>query len=442
VRRRPPAAAGKMTLALAVWAGLTRVSAPALRVMLRRRVLSGREIAARLPEREAIEHAPRPDGRLIWLHAASLGETVSILAVLAELARAPGTILLTTGTVTSQRLLAQRLPDLGLDERVIHRFVPLDVPAWGARFLDHWRPDAAAFVESEIWPNLLGAAARRGIPLMLVNARLSARSLARWQMAPRTARMILGWFTVIHPQSTLDGDRFALLGAARVLPAGNLKLAAPPLPADHQALSHLSSLIGGPAWVAASLHRGEDELVLAAHRRLSATHPGLLTIIVPRHPDRGEAIAALAGDAPRRSRGEPPPRGGGVWIVDTVGELGLVYRLAPVAFVGGSLVRHGGQNPAEPVRLGRAVAVGTNTANFADMVTLLRDGGALVEVADAQALSDWVDARLRDPWGTTAMGQKGRALLQGYVSLPIEIAAVLADLADKKNGQQNARKDG
>jgi 3-deoxy-D-manno-octulosonic-acid transferase len=259
-----------MTLALAVWAGLTRVSAPALRVMLRRRVLSGREIAARLPEREAIEHAPRPDGRLIWLHAASLGETVSILAVLAELARAPGTILLTTGTVTSQRLLAQRLPDLGLDERVIHRFVPLDVPAWGARFLDHWRPDAAAFVESEIWPNLLGAAARRGIPLMLVNARLSARSLARWQMAPRTARMILGWFTVIHPQSTLDGDRFALLGAARVLPAGNLKLAAPPLPADHQALSHLSSLIGGPAWVAASLHRGEDELVLAAHRRLSA----------------------------------------------------------------------------------------------------------------------------------------------------------------------------
>jgi 3-deoxy-D-manno-octulosonic-acid transferase len=424
-----------MTLALAVWAGLTRVSAPGLRVMLRRRVARGKEIAARLPEREAIDSAPRPLGRLIWLHAASLGETVSILPVLAELAREPGTILLTTGTVTSQRLLAQRLPDLGLGERVIHRFVPLDVPAWGARFLDHWRPDAAAFVESEIWPNILGAAARRGIPLMLINARLSARSLSRWQMAPRTARMILGWFTVIHPQSQLDGDRFALLGAPRVLPAGNLKLAAPPLPADHQALSHLSSLIGGPAWVAASLHRGEDELVLAAHRRLSATHPGLLTIIVPRHPDRGEAIAVLAGGAPRRALGEPPPRGGGVWVADTVGELGLIYRLAPVAFAGGSLVRHGGQNPAEPARLGRAVAVGPNTTNFTDMVTLLRGGGALVEVADAQALSDWVDARLRDPWGTTAMGKKGVALLEGYATLPVEIAGVLAGLAAQKTVQ-------
>jgi 3-deoxy-D-manno-octulosonic-acid transferase len=428
-----------MTLALALWAGLTRVSAPALRVMLRRRVARGKEIAARLPEREAIDATPRPAGRLIWLHAASLGETVSILPVLVALAREPGTILLTTGTVTSQRLLAQRLPELGLGERVIHRFVPLDVPAWGARFLDHWRPDAAGFVESEIWPNLLGAAARRGIPLMLINARLSARSLARWQMAPRTARMILGWFSLIHPQSRADGDRFVQLGAPRVLPAGNLKLAAPPLPADHQALSHLSSLIGGPTWVAASLHRGEDELVLAAHQRLSATHPGLLTILVSRHPDRGAAMAALAGGAPRRALGEPPPRGGGVWVVDTVGELGLVFRLAPVAFVGGSLVPHGGQNPAEAARLGRAVAVGPYTANFADMVTLLRDGGALVEVADAQALSDWVDARLRDPWGTTAMGKKGVALLDGYASLPVEIAEALSGLAVSKTPQTMGR---
>jgi 3-deoxy-D-manno-octulosonic-acid transferase len=427
-----------MTFALALWAGLSRVSAPGLRVMLRRRVGRGREIAARLPEREAIDSTPRPPGRLIWLHAASLGETVSILPVLAVLAQEPGTILLTTGTVTSQRLLAQRLPDLGLGERVIHRFVPLDVPAWAARFLDHWRPDAAGFVESEIWPNILGAAAKRGIPLMLVNARLSARSLSRWQMAPRTARMILGWFTVIHPQSRQDGDRFELLGASRVLPAGNLKLAAPPLPADHQALSHLSSLIGGPTWIAASLHRGEDELVLTAHRRLSATHPGLLTIIVPRHPDRGEAIAALAGGAPRRSLGEPPPRGGGVWVVDTVGELGLVYRLAPLAFVGGSLVPHGGQNPTEPARLGLAVAVGPHTANHADTVALLRDGGALTEVADGQALADWADARLRDPWGTTAIGEKGVRVLDGFSGLPGEIAGVLAGLA----AQTPMQKDG
>ena len=421
-----------MTLPLAVWAGLTRVSTPALRVMLRRRVARGKEIALRLAEREAIDASPRPMGRLVWLHAASLGETVSILPVLTALAREPGTILLTTGTVTSQRLLAQRLPELGLEARVIHRFVPLDVPAWGARFLDHWRPDAAAFVESEIWPNLLAGAARRGIPLMLINARLSARSLARWQMAPRTARMILGWFTMIQPQSAVDGDRFVQLGSPRVLPAGNLKLAAPPLPADHQALSHLTSLIGGPAWVAASLHRGEDEGVLAVHRRLSATHPGLLTIIVPRHPERGEAIAALAGGAPRRALGEPPPRGGGIWVADTVGELGLIYRLAPLAFLGGSLVPHGGQNPAEPARLGRAVAVGPHTSNFVDIVTLLAGGGALAQVADAQALGDWLDARLRDPWGTTAMGEKGARLLDGFATLPTEIADILAALAAQK----------
>ena len=420
-----------MTLPLAAWAGLTRVSAPALRAMLRRRVTRGKEIAARLPEREAIETTPRPEGRLIWLHAASLGETISILPVLCALARQPGTVLLTTGTVTAQRLLAQRLPDLGLSGRVIQRFVPLDVPAWVARFLDHWQPDVAGFVESEIWPNTLGAASRRGIPLMLINARLSARSLARWQMAPKSARTILGWFAMIHPQSKADGDRFAALAPVRILPAGNLKLAAPPLPADGRELNHLSSLIGGPTWVAASLHRGEDEIVLGAHRRLAATHPGLLTIIVPRHPERGEAIAALAGGAPRRSLGEPPPRSGGVWVADTVGELGLIYRLAPLAFVGGSLIRHGGQNPAEAARLGRAVAVGPFTANFADTVTLLREGGTLVEVADGDTLTAWVDARLRDPWGTTAMGEKGIRLLDGFSTLPTEIADLLSGLADK-----------
>jgi 3-deoxy-D-manno-octulosonic-acid transferase len=418
-----------VTLPLVLWAGLTRVSTPALRLMLRRRVVRGKEIAERLPEREAIDPTPRPAGRLIWMHAASLGETISILPVLAILAEAPGSILLTTGTVTSQKLLAKRLPEMGLDAQVIHRFVPLDVPRWAARFLDHWQPDAAGFVESEIWPNLLAAAAERRIPLMLVNARLSARSLSRWKMAERTARQVLGFFSMIHPQSTRDGERFASLAKTLVLPAGNLKLAAPPLPVDGPALSQLTSMIGGPAWVAASLHRGEDELILGVHHRLAAIHPGLLTIIVPRHPERGGEIATLLPGAPRRSLGAPPPRGGGIWIADTVGELGLIYRLAPLAFLGGSLIRHGGQNPAEAARLGRAVAVGPHTENFTDTVALLEAGGALVRVADAQALGNWLDARLRDPWGTTAMGQKGVRLLTGYASLPAEIAGHLSRLA-------------
>ena len=167
----------------AVWAAAARLAAPGLRLMLWTRARRGKEIAARLPERRGIEAAPRPAGRLLWLHAASVGETVSLLPVLGELARqAPDvSVLLTTGTVTSAELLAARLPALGLAGRVAHRFVPLDVPGWVARFLDHWRPDAAAFVESELWPNLLAACARRRIPLMLINARLSARSFARWR---------------------------------------------------------------------------------------------------------------------------------------------------------------------------------------------------------------------------------------------------------------------
>ena len=418
-----------MTLPLALWAGLTRVSAPALRIMLRRRVTRGKEIAERLPEREAIDPTARPAGRLIWIHAASLGETISILPVLAILAEAPGSLLLTTGTVTSQKLLAKRLPDMGLDGRVIHRFVPLDVPSWAARFLDHWKPDAVGFVESEIWPNILAAAARRRIPLMLVNARLSPRSHGRWKRAARTVRQILGFFSLIHPQSVGDGERFASLARTPVLPAGNLKLAAPPLPVDNALLSQLSSTIGGPVWVAASLHPGEDAMILEVHERLSMTHPGLLTIIVPRHPERGAEMAALAQGAPRRSLGEGPPPHGGVWIADTVGELGLIYRLAPLAFLGGSLIRHGGQNPAEPARLGRAVAVGPYTTNFTDTVALLEAGGALIRVADAQTLGDWLDARLRDPWGTTAMGEKGTRLLQGYANLPVEIAGHLSRLA-------------
>lgn len=417
-----------MTLPLALWAGATRLSAPLLRRMLRRRVGRGKEIPARLAEREGIETMGRPAGRLIWLHAASLGETISILPLLPMLA-AEGHVLLTTGTVTSQKLLATRLPEMGLAERVIQRFVPLDVPRWAARFLDHWQPDAAGFVESEIWPNLLAAAAQRRIPLMLLNARLSARSLARWQKAPRTAREVLGWFSLIHPQSEGDGERFARLTETRILPPGNLKLAAPPLPVDSHTLSHLSTLIGGPVWVAASLHRGEDEVIIETHARLSAVHPGLLTIIAPRHPERGAALAALAGGAPRRALGELPPDRGGLWIADTVGELGLLYRLAPLAFVGGSLVPHGGQNPAEPARLGRAVAIGPHTANFTDTVSLLQAGGALSVVSDAQDLGDWLDARLKDPWGTMAIGARGVKLLEGYRGLPAEVAGLLAGLA-------------
>ena len=413
------------------WAAAATLAAPALRVMLRRRVAGGKEIAARLPEREGIDPAPRPPGRLLWLHAASVGESQSVLPVVEHLVREPGlTVLLTTGTVTSARLLAERLPAFGAG-RVLHRFVPLDVPAWAARFLDHWRPDAAAFVESELWPNLIAACQARGIGLMLVNARMSARSHRGWRRAPGFAHQVIGAFHRVHPQSEADGARLRSLGARRLDVAGNLKLAAAPLAADAAELARLRGVVGDrPVWLAASTHAGEEVVAAGVHRELAPRHPGLLTIIAPRHPGRGAALAAELGAA-RRSAGEDPPAGG-LWIADTMGELGLLYRLAPTVFVGRSMVGEGGQNPLEPARLGCAIAMGPHTANFADSVLRLRQAGGLATVADQAALTDWVDAMLRDAGLRLRMGAAAQCAASGEAALPGLLAGAILGLMTKE----------
>jgi 3-deoxy-D-manno-octulosonic-acid transferase len=409
------------------WAAATTLGAPALRSMLRRRVARGKEIAARLRDREGIDTAPRPDGRLLWLHAASVGESQSVLPVIDHLMQEPGlTVLVTTGTVTSAMLLANQTGRFPAG-RVLHRFVPLDVPAWAARFLDHWRPDAAAFVESELWPNLLSACRQRGVKLMLVNGRMSARSMRGWARAPGFARAVLGSFDRVHPQSEADAERLQALGARSLEPAGNLKLAAPPLPADPAVLLALRKAIGDrPVWLAASTHPGEEDIAIEVHRVLAPSHPRLLTILAPRHPERGAALAE-ATLAPRRSAGEGP-MAAGIWIADTMGELGLLYRLAPIVFVGKSLAGHaGGQNPLEPARLGCAIATGPATANFADSVQRLQDAGGLTVVADGAALAAWVDAMLLDPDARHAAGEAARNASSGESDLPARIAASLLD---------------
>ena len=410
-----------------LWHNGAMLAAPGLRAMLRRRVDRGKEILSRLPEREGVDPTPRPAGRLIWLHAASVGESQSVVPVLSALhSQAPDTsILLTTGTVTSAALLAERLPALGLAS-VLHRFVPLDVPAWVSRFLDHWRPDVAGFVESELWPNLIGGCQARRIPMMLVNARMSARSLRGWRRAPGFARQMLGAFDQVQAQSEADAARLRLLGARNVDAPGNLKLAAPPLPVDPIELARLRALIGArPVWLASSTHPGEEDVAGQVHRTLVAVHPGLLTIIAPRHPERGVALAAALG-APRRAAGQDP--GPGIWIADTLGELGLLYRLAPLAFVGRSLVGQGGQNPLEPARLGCAIAVGPHTANFAEPVQALEAAGALTRIADAAELAAWVDVMLRDPDKRRVAGAAACAAAKGAAGLPERTAAALLSL--------------
>jgi 3-deoxy-D-manno-octulosonic-acid transferase len=420
-----------VSIAASAWRLGATLIAPLLPLHLARRARLGKEIPGRLHERCG-EGAARPPGRLFWLHAASVGETLSVLPAIEAMAARDESLsfLVTTGTVTSAEVLARRLPG-GISGRVAHRFVPLDVPAWTERFLDGWRPDAGAFVESELWPNLLAASARRGLPMALVNARMSARSAGRWARAPGLARATLGTFGLILARSEEDAARLTSVGAARVACWGDLKEAASPLPADQVALATLRAATAGrPVFLAASTHPGEDAMVFAAHRALAAGFPALLTIVVPRHPERGAAIAAQAGGltVARRSRGERIEASTAVCVADTLGELGVFYRVASVALVGGSLVPHGGQNPLEPARLGCPIMFGPHMHNFRAAVGRLLAAGGAVQVPDSAALAPAVAGMLTNPGRARAMADAAAAVAESRADLPERVASALLGL--------------
>lgn len=386
---------GKGVLLTAYRTG-TRLLSPVAAGLLLWRMRRGKEDPARLSERRGHAGVARPEGALVWLHGASVGETVTLLPLVEQLRRRGLAVLVTSGTVTSARLLASRLP-----ADVIHQYLPLDTPRYMARFLDHWRPALGLICESEIWPNLVIESRRRALPLVLVNARMSERSFARWDKAPDTSRWLLSSFECCLAQSQGDGERLARLGAPRVSIAGNLKFDAPAPPADADALALLDGLTAGrPVWIAASTHEGEDEIVVEAHRALAAGLPGLLTIIAPRHPHRGEDIAELARSegvsVARRSAGEEPAADVSLYVADTVGELGLFYRLAQIAYLGGSLVPVGGHNPIEPAKLGCALLHGPHVGNFSEIFAAFDAGGGSRVVNDAQELADATHRWLAD----------------------------------------------
>ncbi len=386
-----------MTAALALYRGLTTAGLPLFLRLLSRRVKRGREDAARLGERMGRAGAPRPEGPLIWLHAASIGEAQSVLVLIERLLgqRSDLSVLLTTGTVTSARLMGERLP-----ARARHQFVPLDRRTWVRAFLDHWRPDAALWVESELWPNMILETAARGIPMALVNARLSQTAHASWRRARKSAARLLAAFDIVLAQDEVTASRLRDLGAGEVAVTGTLKFAAAPLPADAAALAGMKSQLGDrPCWLAASVHPGEAEAVARVHLGLRGARPDLLTLVVPRHPARAPDFAAVMAQAGLttafRSAGEAPS--GDVYIADTVGELGLFYRLAPVCFIGGSLVPHGGQNLLEAAQLDCAVVHGPNMQNFQTVATEMAAAGGCMEIAHAAGLAGAIEALLDDP---------------------------------------------
>jgi 3-deoxy-D-manno-octulosonic-acid transferase len=383
----------------ALYRGLTAAASPFVVIYLQSRRRRGKEDSLRFAERLGVPGGKRPDKPLIWVHAASIGEATSALALIERiLEERPGLeILITTGTVTAARLLESRLP-----RGARHQFVPADLPQAVARFLDHWRPSLAVWIESELWPNLVLMTRRRNIPMLLLNARLSARSHARWRAWPGLARPVLGAFSLCLAQDNVQSVRFRELGAAKVASVGDLKSAAKRLPADAGAVAALARQIGErPLWLAASTHPGEDEIAASVHRRLAASHPGLLTIIAPRHPVRGDGIAAMARAGglrvARRSRDEKVTGDVNIYLADTFGELGVFYSLTGIAFIGGSLVNRGGHNPFEAARLDCAVLLGPHTANCAAMADALTGAGAAEIVADRDALATAVARLLDDP---------------------------------------------
>ena len=385
-------------LALRTYRAGTSLLRPAVPVLLNIRGRQAKEDITRRGERLGFAGRPRPPGQVVWVHAASVGETNAVLPLIERIlaANADVHVLLTTGTITSAEIAERRLPD-----RAFHQYVPLDVRQYVHRFLDHWTPAIGIFTESDIWPNLVLGAAERNITLVLVNARMSPRSMNRWRRFAKFGRPLFSRFGAILAQNDSIARAIKRLGAPNVITAGNLKIDAPPPQVDASTQAALRAAIGNrPVFLAASTHPGEDTIIAAAHTLMRDDIEGLLTIIVPRHPLRGGGLAASLGGlglkTQLRSRSPDPSPETEIYIADTIGELGTFYSIAPVAFIGGSLVERGGQNPVEAIRLGASVLTGPYTHNFRyEYASLFREGGA-IEVRSSDDIAKQVTKLLAD----------------------------------------------
>lgn len=413
--------------ALGVYRLGTRTIKPLVPLILSRRLQRHKEEVRRIGERYGRTTAERLPSPLVWFHAASVGESLSILALIDRLLAASPRlqVLVTTGTVTSATLMGERL-----GERARHQYAPFDHPDFCAAFLDHWRPDLAIWVESEFWPNLMMATRARGIAMVLLNARMSPRSYRGWSRARGVFQALAGCFDLCLAQDETTAHRLRALGIGNVDVPGNLKLDAPPLVADAGELDRLQRQVAGrPAWLAASTHPGEEEIAGAVHRAVRENLQGLLTLIAPRHAARGSEVAAMLGQAgfsvARRAAGDEITPATDIYLADTMGEMGLLYRLAPLAFVGGSLVPHGGHNPIEPAQLGRAILVGPHMFNFAESTaTLLATGGAR-EVLTGEALAREVAALLADPAALASHSSRARGTATQAVGVTDRVLAQL-----------------
>jgi 3-deoxy-D-manno-octulosonic-acid transferase len=388
------------TLPLALYAAATGLLEPFAPAVLRRRARLGKEDARRLSERLGRSSVERPSGPLVWLHGVSVGESLSLLPLIAALRQRHPRLqmLVTSGTFTSARVLEDRLP-----KGVIHQFAPVDAPGAVARFLDHWRPDAALFVESELWPNLIAGARRRGVRLGLVSARMTQDSAAGWARAGGTAQALLRAFDLILAQEGDTAARLERLGG-QVAGRLNLKLMGDPPPANPEVLARASAEIAGRHMVlAASTHAGEEALIAEGFRAAFDDPDAALLIIAPRHPTRS---GKLRDQLPASSRSAKEPPVGPIHLADTLGELGVFYRLADVVVMGGSFVEGvGGHNPLEAARLGRPIVTGPHVANARSIYDAMLAEAAVIEAHDPAALARHLRGLLANPTIARRIGQ-------------------------------------
>ncbi|USG60210.1 3-deoxy-D-manno-octulosonic acid transferase [Sneathiella marina] len=415
---------------MALYNGVLCLASPLISQHMSRRLRSGKEDVARYSERLGTPSVARPEGELVWIHAASVGEAISALSLVDGLLESTPDrhILVTTGTRTSAEIMCERLPT-----RAFHQYVPIDKKEYVARFLEYWRPDAGLWMESEIWPNLIRETASRQIPTMLVNARITDKSFRKWRRFSGFSRLLFSSFESCTAQSEISADRLRRLGARDVEYLGNLKFAADPLPVDEEALAALSeSTRDHQLWLAASTHPGEDEQIVEVHKILSQVMSDLLTVIVPRHPERGDEIVEMASrlgfNTVQRSRDEKITVSTDIYVADTIGELGLFYRLADVVFIGGSLVEKGGQNPMEAARLDCAILHGPHMENFSEVTAEFKAGSGEVEIRNAPELSKAVATYLTNQ----AKREKIAGNAKNVASKGTEICATIVAKVDHK----------
>lgn len=405
-----------MTILLSAYRGATQFVPLIAKRHLRKRIERGKEDPLRWTEKLGQPSAPRPSGKVIWLNAVGLGEVLSLRGLISAMAHdTDATFLVTSTTRASAQVLARNMP-----ERTIHQFLPLDAPSYRRAFFDHWQPDLCIWAEQDLWPGFVLSLERRGVAQVMVAARMTAGRFAKNKPWPRTFTKLYNKMAFITAQDEATAERLTALGAKDVQITGSLKPASPPLATKSDLFAALETATAGRfVWIAAPTHPEDETIALAAHASLLETQPGALLIIAPRAPDR-TIVTGLA--TATRSKGEVPNADHSVFVADTFGELGTLYRLAQAALIGGTFGDTEGHSPWEAAALNTAILHGPRTANFAPDFVALAQGGGSIEVADAQDVvkaltGDLADIAARAATVRATEGARTAALAQKLIAL-------------------------